>query len=130
MNNVEPVYEPVDRLVVGSVSLPDNRYWYVNYCQETEAHRARITDSFHLGPYPVRLARYIAEVWVPRVNHYTEGVGSLRHLKPTLSIKPRKGSIRGVGPTKGELEALILLQVSEHLDTWRRLQEWYSNNNR
>lgn len=126
MNNVEPVYELVDRLVVGSVSLPDSRHWYVNYCQETQAHRASITDSIYLGPYPVVLARFIAEVWVPRVNHYTEGVGSLRHLKPTLSIKPRKGSTKGAGPTKGELEALILQRVSEHLDTYRRLQEWYS----
>ena len=132
MNNVEPVYELVDSLVVGSVSLPGGKNYHVNYCIVTRTWSSQYQDSeeeLHVGPWPYAVAMFVKDYWLPLIGSC--GGGRMVYTRSrTLSIKPRKGSIRGIGPTKGELEALILLQVAEHLDTYRRLQEWYSNSNR
>lgn len=130
MNNVEPVHDLVDRVVVGSVSLPEGKRYYVNYCVVTRTWSSYYQDGeeeLHVGPWPYVVAMFVKDYWLPLISN-CKGGRMVYTRSRTLSIKPRKGSIRGVGPTKEELEALMLLQVAEHLDTWRRLQEWSLEN--
>lgn len=128
------LHELVDAVVDGSVSLPDtNKGYYVNYRlnegKKVNSHWVNTTKEQYIGPYSYAVAKLIRLDWVPGITSYDGG----KYIEATsikVALKPRKGSTKGAGPTKEQIEQLLLDRIARDLDTYRRLWEWCSESNR
>jgi hypothetical protein len=128
------LHELVDAVVDGSVSLPGtNGDYYVNYSlKEGSAVHKWITNTereTYIGPYPHAVAELIRLHWVPGLTSY-KGGGYYVTTGVKVALKPRKGSTEGTGPSKEQIEQLLVDRIARDMDTYRRLQEWYSEGNR
>ncbi len=127
MIEIDELHTLVDAVVAGSVSLPEYSY-YINYrlftAVFTNNRWNETAEEVHLGPYPYTLAYYMSQHCISE-SHYTHGY-SRYNTKPTLSLKPRRGSVWEAGPTLEQVEASVLREVRDKLDTYRRLHEWFT----
>lgn len=129
MNGLDKLHELVNGVVGGSVSIPNTRLYYINYRTYTSVRvSGRWSDTqedTHIGPYPYLLAYYISQKVVTRGSHYNADYHRYTS-KATLSLRPRRGSVKGTGPNKEVIEKQILEEITDQLDTYRRVQEWFS----
>lgn len=127
MIELETLHTLVDAVVAGSVSLPEQVY-YINYRLFTSVctnnQWAETAEEVHIGPYPYTLADYISQYCISE-SHYTHGYCRY-NSKPTLSMKPRRGSVWKAGPTQEQVETLLLREVRNRLDIYRRVHEWFT----
>ncbi|WOL31335.1 hypothetical protein [Microcoleus phage My-WqHQDG] len=128
MIETDKLHTLVDAVVGLSVSLPERSY-YINYRLFTGVFTnnqwAETTEEVHIGPYPHALASYISQHCISETR-YTNGYCSTYTSKPTLGLKPRRNSVWKAGPTQEQVEALLLRELRDKLDTYRRVHEWYS----
>lgn len=132
MSYSDRLHELVDAVVDGSVSLPGtNKGYYVNYrVNDGKVVSGQwVSKDVHIGPYARDVAEYLAIHWVPGLARYTADE-CMYTCYVRVALKPRNVSIQGAGPTQEQIEQLLLDKVARDLDTYRRLQEWYSDSNR
>jgi hypothetical protein len=127
MAQIDGLHTLVNAVVAGSVSLPEQAY-YINYrlftATFTNNQWAETTEEVHIGPYPYTLAYYISQHCISGT-HCTHGY-SRYNTKPTLSLKPRRGSIWKAGPSQEQVQASLLDELRDKLDTYRRAHEWFT----
>lgn len=120
------LHELVDAIVDGSVSLPGtNKLYYINYrVNDGKVVSGQwVSKDVHIGPYPEDVAECLSIRWVPGLTRYTADECKYTcYVK--VALKPRKGSTQEAGPTREQIEQLLLDRVARDLDTYRRLQEW------
>jgi hypothetical protein len=127
MAQIDELHTLVNIVIRGSVSLPEQPH-YINYrlftATCTNSQWVETAEEVHLGPYSYTLAYYISKHCINE-GHYTYGYNRY-NSKPTLSMKPRRGSVWKAGPTLEQVEASLLREVRDKLDTYRRAHEWFT----
>lgn len=127
---IAKAYNLVDSLLMGPQSQVTGKYYYVNYTRHEGSpvggRWVTTEEEVHIGPYPYRIAE-VVKILVGSIGFHKNDY-SLYAYRLTLSIKPRRGSRKTVGPTRDEIESYLLGRVSGTLITYKGLQDWYATN--
>jgi hypothetical protein len=118
-------------VLIESVPIPTRPY-YVNYdvtvFNYTNNGCAYVKSSYYIGPYPKLLAEFLLEHWAYILNTGIHSTAlcpynnyNSKLLGATIALKPKKGTVMGVAPTKEQIKALLLPAIVRQLEVYREL---------